>query len=861
MYASGDVTIENSTLTGNTAGASGGGLASFGANLTIRNSTITNNHSNTAYSGSGGGVANNSTGTILNSIIAGNVSGMIGLEAPNDIISGNFLEAASANNLIGDPATAGGLLDGTSGNILGQDDGSGGRELLDLATVLNPLADNGGTTLTQTLVGSLTNPAIDSGDSALLPADVNDVDGDGDVAEPLPLDQISNVRVIDIPGIANVDGGLDIGAVEFTNNNPPVITVPADISVEGDVSGGADPAGTDLAAFLAGATATDDLTAMPTITNDAPAIFQVGMTTVTFTSEDEAGNVGTATALVTVTDTTNPTLTAPADATVEASSADGAALAGADVTAFLTGASAIDIVDADVTITNDATDPLPPGETTVTFTATDDEGNISTATAVVTVSDTTAPMLTAPADVSVEGDAAGGVADTNAMIETLLAGASATDIVDVDVTITNDAPNLFPVGDTTVTFTAVDDANNSVMATTVVTVTDTTAPTVTAPGDITVDPNVAGGAEPTLQAIVDFLAGASTTDVVDAAPVITNDAPALFPIGDTTVTFTATDASGNAGTATAVVTVNQPAGPPTVVISPAGPGGAPDPADLPTGPQPTSFSAQRSGLFQIVLTFEFPIAAPAASDIVLTNLGVDADADADTVIELRDEQITLSTDGLTVTIELDAGQATDGVYQIELLGGITGGDPFTFTGDDQNDFFVLEGDWNGSGGVNIQDFATFAYWFGEEVPAAPAYVDLNNSGGVNIQDFAGFAANFGRAIVFPGQFSGEQVGEAEQLDAAIASLMNPADTNGDRAVSQSDAVQIIDSLREEGTATGVGYSTLDANRDGDVSARDALFVINRIELDNAIDLIADDSDEEDAAAAVDELLSGESLLF
>ena len=137
---------------------------------------------------------------------------------------------------------------------------------------------------------------------------------------------------------------------------------------------------------------------------------------------------------------------------------------------------------------------------------------------------------------------------------------------------------------------------------------------------------------------------------------------------------------------------------------------------------------------------------------------------------------------------------------------------------------------------------------------------LNNSGGVNIQDFAGFAANFGRAIVFPGS-EGEQVGEAEQLDAAIASLMNPADTNGDRAVSQSDAVQIIDSLREEGTATGVGYSTLDANRDGDVSARDALFVINRIELDNAIDLIADDSDEEDAAAAVDELLSGESLLF
>ena len=326
-----------------------------------------------------------------------------------------------------------------------------------------------------------------------------------------------------------MDGGLDIGAVEFANTNPPVITVPADITVEGDVAGGADATGTSLAAFLSGATATDDLTAMPTVTNDAPAVFPVGMTTVTFSSEDEAGNVGTATALVTVTDTMNPTLTPPGDATVEASSPAGAALDGADVVAFLTGGSATDIIDADVTITNDAPDPLPMGDTTVTFTATDDSDNSVTATAVVTVSDTTAPTLTPPADVSVEGDTAGGAADTNAMIASLLAGATATDLVDTDATITNDAPSLFAVGDTAVTFTAVDDAGNSATATAVVTVTDTTAPMVTAPAAITVDPNVAGGAEATLEAIVDFLAGATTSDVVDTAPVITNDAPSVFP--------------------------------------------------------------------------------------------------------------------------------------------------------------------------------------------------------------------------------------------------------------------------------------------------------------------------------------------
>jgi hypothetical protein len=35
------------------------------------------------------------------------------------------------------------------------------------------------------------------------------------------------------------------------------------------------------------------------------------------------------------------------------------------------------------------------------------------------------------------------------------------------------------------------------------------------------------------------------SDNYDSAPVVTNDAPAVFPLGCTTVTFTATDASGN----------------------------------------------------------------------------------------------------------------------------------------------------------------------------------------------------------------------------------------------------------------------------------------------------------------------------
>ena len=191
---------------------------------------------------------------------------------------------------------------------------------------------------------------------------------------------------------------------------------------------------------------------------------------------------------------------------------------------------------------------------------------------------------------------------------------------------------------------------------------------------------------------------------------------------------------------------------------------------------------------------------------------------------------------------------------------MTCGDSFTLTGDSTNQFYELEGDWNGSGGVNIQDFATFAYWFSQPIPTAPNYVDLNDSGGVNIQDFAGFAANFGQGIVFPGEAaSATSDGAAEgELAAALTTLLNPIDTDGDGSVTSQDALNVIDSLIQDGTSSGVGYSALDANRDGDVSARDALYVINRIEVNQAIAQIVND-DSDDRESIVDQLLLDDNI--
>lgn len=73
---------------------------------------------------------------------------------------------------------------------------------------------------------------------------------------------------------------------------------------------------------------------------------------------------------------------------------------------------------------------------------------------------------------------------------------------------------------------------------------DTTPPTITCPANVT----VASGQPVTL--------GTPTvSDALDPNPTVSNNAPAAYPIGMTTVTWTARDASGNTATCTQTVTV------------------------------------------------------------------------------------------------------------------------------------------------------------------------------------------------------------------------------------------------------------------------------------------------------------------
>jgi hypothetical protein len=310
------------------------------------------------------------------------------------------------------------------------------------------------------------------------------------------------------------------------DTTPPTITAPPDVTVSTNP-------GTSTASNVAlgMATASDDV-AIANVTNDAPAAFPLGMTTVTWTAVDTSGNSVTANQHVTVVDTEPPTIEAHADVVAEATGSDGAAVR-------YTAPATHDNVDNDSTATCSPTSgsTFSLGTAIVTCNATDAAGNHALpGTFAVTVVDTTAPVVTVPGNITAEATGPAGAA--------LTFTASATDAVDGARAgaCTPASGSTFGIATTTVTCTAIDTHGNTGSASFTVTVRDTTPPVVTVPGNITVNATSPSGATVTF--------AASATDIV-AGTVATTCSPAsgsTFAIGPTTVTCAAQDFAANAAT-------------------------------------------------------------------------------------------------------------------------------------------------------------------------------------------------------------------------------------------------------------------------------------------------------------------------
>ena len=172
-------------------------------------------------------------------------------------------------------------------------------------------------------------------------------------------------------------------------------------------------------------------------------------------------------------------------------------------------------------VTNDKPDSFSFGSTTVTWTAVDTSGNISSDTQIVTIIDTTIPEIVAPSDVTVEA-----TGTSNTVVK--IGEATIYDIIQVE-SVTSDSPDTFPLGETVITWTATDSSGNSATATQTVTVVDTTAPSVTAPDSITIE---ASGAEGNL-ADIGLGSGSDTVEIIS----VTSDSPDTFPLGETVITL------------------------------------------------------------------------------------------------------------------------------------------------------------------------------------------------------------------------------------------------------------------------------------------------------------------------------------
>lgn len=161
------------------------------------------------------------------------------------------------------------------------------------------------------------------------------------------------------------------------------------------------------------------------------------------------------------------------------------------------------------------------------------------------VGDTTEPTLSVPGDLVIEATGASGAAVTFTV--------SAIDDEDgaVPVICTTPPGSTVPIGVTIVHCYALDATGNLDYGTFAVIVEDTTAPILTVPGSMTVEPSGPWGAELAFAAVA--------LDAVDGVvPVTCSPAPGtVLPVGVTTVTCSATDAAGN--TASASFDVNIPA--------------------------------------------------------------------------------------------------------------------------------------------------------------------------------------------------------------------------------------------------------------------------------------------------------------
>jgi len=277
--------------------------------------------------------------------------------------------------------------------------------------------------------------------------------------------------------------------------------------------------------------------------HDPGDTFPIGETTVTYTASDGVRNV-TCSFTVTVVDNESPTLSCPANITVSSDPSTCEA-------AVSWPTPLVDDNCAGAMITSNTHNPgdiFPLGFTYVTYTAEDAYGNTATCTFYVHIIDVTDPQVVCPQDITVSNDA--GACGANVMWEEPFPVDNCTGVSIAGVT--HNSGDFFPVGTTIVTYDIVDSAGNTTSCSFSITVEDNEDPVLTCPADMTIStsPGTCQGGTATWTApgVTDNCAGAA----ISSSTHMSGD---FFPLGTTTVTYTAIDGAGNTTTCSFDVTV------------------------------------------------------------------------------------------------------------------------------------------------------------------------------------------------------------------------------------------------------------------------------------------------------------------
>jgi uncharacterized repeat protein (TIGR01451 family) len=359
--------------------------------------------------------------------------------------------------------------------------------------------------------------------------------------------------------------------VNVEDNEDPEITCAAGSPFTRDTDMGQDTYTVMGSEFDASFT---DNVAGGSITNDynnaaslAGAVLQLGGTTIVWTATDEAGNTATCTTVVNVEDNEDPEITCAAGSPFTRDTdmgQDTYTVMGSEFDASFT-----DNV-AGGSITNDYNNAaslagavLQLGGTTIVWTATDEAGNTATCTTVVNVEDNEDPEITCAAGSPFTRDTDMGQ-DTYTVMGSEF-DASFTDNV-AGGSITNDYNNaaslagaVLQLGETTIVWTATDEAGNTATCTTVVNLEDNEDPEITCAAgspftrdtDMGEDTYTVMGSEFDASFTDNVAGGSITNDYNNAASL----AGAVLQLGGTTIVWTATDEAGNTATCTTVVNV------------------------------------------------------------------------------------------------------------------------------------------------------------------------------------------------------------------------------------------------------------------------------------------------------------------